>query len=89
MLDENLQYHPSFQKYQPIHRSTSQYIEVPSDIQKHHPSTQKYSSILRSTIQYIEVLSHIQTVAARHVLNVGGRHTTFSYSRPLDVFSLA
>ena len=28
-------------------------------------------------------------VAARHVLNVGGRHTTFSYFRPLAVFSLA
>ncbi len=28
-------------------------------------------------------------VAARHVLNVGGRHTTFAYFRPLAVFSLA
>jgi len=28
-------------------------------------------------------------VAARHVLNVGGRHTNFSYFRPLAVFSLA
>jgi len=50
--------------------------------------TEKIKSKVPNT-KFIVLHSICTTVAARHVLNVGGRHTTFSCFRPLAVFSLA